>query len=895
MSSPRLHPLARLTQLAVQAPRRVLWFHLILTLACLWGARGLRVRTGRLDMIPRNDVEAQRFLDFRDRFGSLHRLVVVISGEKAREAADQLAESLNQEPPVKRARARLDLDLYARQFLPSLPTADLRKLRQNLVDNRIELEAILSPGGLTRFFDRLRQSSAGRSLPSTDALDALGRVVDYLEHGSAESPPPVADLLGTKTLLPRRPHFVDPQGYFVSASRDRVMVSVESAVDTDRHKGLLQFMHAVRGHAKRISEATGVRFEYGGEPALKYEEKQAAEESLRVSSVVAVSLVTGFFAVAFYRRRLPFLAIVGLVASLIWSLAFAKAAIGSLTLVASAFIPILVGLGGDFAIHLISHYEDRRLQVPCEEAMVLAAQDVASGAFTGATTTSAGFLSMLLVGFPAFQGLGLIAGAGIMFALWETFTLLPAMALRFGGPPPSGRRQPPASHLFKVLGHQISVTPGAFFLGGLGILLVSLRPAFQVQFDTNLLALSDPNSPAMNLQDQFLEDFGFSPFLNAILFEDLEKLKQCARELEQDPVIGFVESLAPLVPNPDPEAAREIREIRKLLEALPLETPATPGFLDSRNEILDDFRKKVGLLRIGYLSESEPRKAWKAERLRQGLVRLIEAKDASLPRERTLLQELHETFRELRNSARSTPLALSELPEEYLQRFQAKGPEGRPLYALLVAPGEDVRSPEEARRFNQRVRDQAQRYQSGTTGAVILTEHMVGLLEGGYRETCLYAFLVVLLLVFVDLRCLWSTCIVLSVSVFSLVVLRAAMALHGIPLNAANFIHVPLLLGIGVDNAVHVVHSFRRDPVLPRTLREAGRPIVINAITSVFGFGALALARHVGLYSLGWTLAVGVFLATVATFLILPAFLAFERLSTRRRRRLFDAALALRS
>jgi predicted RND superfamily exporter protein len=95
----------------------------------------------------------------------------------------------------------------------------------------------------------------------------------------------------------------------------------------------------------------------------------------------------------------------------------------------------------------------------------------------------------------------------------------------------------------------------------------------------------------------------------------------------------------------------------------------------------------------------------------------------------------------------------------------------------------------------------------------------------------------------------------------------------GLSLNLANFFAVPMLLGLGIDSAIHVLHRWKRDPEgLPATLTATA----FTGVTTAIGFGALILADHRGLASLGWAMLIGSISCVVVAVVVLPALLRWR-------------------
>ncbi len=100
------------------------------------------------------------------------------------------------------------------------------------------------------------------------------------------------------------------------------------------------------------------------------------------------------------------------------------------------------------------------------------------------------------------------------------------------------------------------------------------------------------------------------------------------------------------------------------------------------------------------------------------------------------------------------------------------------------------------------------------------------------------------------------------------------MGLGGIDLNPANLIGIPLILGIAVDYGVHIVHDALERPGPYRISASTANSVLVDALTTILGFGALMVASHRGLESLGRLLTLGVTTCTVTSLVFLPAILA---------------------
>jgi hypothetical protein len=111
------------------------------------------------------------------------------------------------------------------------------------------------------------------------------------------------------------------------------------------------------------------------------------------------------------------------------------------------------------------------------------------------------------------------------------------------------------------------------------------------------------------------------------------------------------------------------------------------------------------------------------------------------------------------------------------------------------------------------------------------------------------------------------------------------MVLAGWHFDFANVIVLPMLLGMGIDNGVHLVHRHRTNPEEEDVLASStARAVWFAALTTILSFGSLAFAPHRGMASLGRVLTLGVALTLLCYVVVLPAVLAWDDARRRRKR-----------
>jgi len=228
-----------------------------------------------------------------------------------------------------------------------------------------------------------------------------------------------------------------------------------------------------------------------------------------------------------------------------------------------------------------------------------------------------------------------------------------------------------------------------------------------------------------------------------------------------------------------------------------------------------------------------------------------------------LAEDLH------RLSDVSTPVAivLAELPAALRERYVSKS--GK--WLLQVFARDCLWDFEPLEHFVNQIRT----VDPEATGKPFATVEGLRAMKNGFEWAGLYAFLAIVVVLAVDFRNYRCTLIALAPLVIGLVLALGIMGMCGLPLNPANMIAFPLILGVGVDNGVHVLHNYllRRAEGKSTISYPIGRGVLVKALTTMIGFGTLMISSQRGLVGLGSTLTLGVGCCMVAALVFLPAVL----------------------
>ena len=204
-------------------------------------------------------------------------------------------------------------------------------------------------------------------------------------------------------------------------------------------------------------------------------------------------------------------------------------------------------------------------------------------------------------------------------------------------------------------------------------------------------------------------------------------------------------------------------------------------------------------------------------------------------------------------------------------RARMMSPTGR--FQVELVPAEDVWDAASMERFVTAIRT----VDPDATGVPITQYESLRDMRRSFILMGTLALGLVTLVVFLDFRTVRDTMLVMTSLLVGLLWTIGIASLLGVSLNVANFFAIPILIGIGVDSAIHMLHRARECGDGPLDFKSTRNAVILTACTTGIGFGSLLLARHRGLQSLGAIMAIGSLACMMASVVLLPGLLALGR------------------
>ena len=601
-----------------------------------------------------------------------------------------------------------------------------------------------------------------------------------------------------------------------------------------------------------------------GPVPIANEEYATVQEGAVVNGIGTVIVVLFILWLALHSAKIIFAVFVNLFIGLSITTAVGLMMVGSLNLLSVAFAVLFVGLGVDFGIQYSVRYRSERYKHDhLAGALVLAAKRSAVPLSLAAMATAAGFLCFLPTDYKGISELGQIAGVGMLVAFASSITVLPGLLKLLN---PAGEKEPvgyaflaPVDRFLET--HRVPIVAGTLLLalGGLPLL-------YFMKFDFNPMNLRNPNAESIATFLDLRKDPNTGANAINVLTNSEEQARQIEARLEKLPEVLRVMSLDSFVPQDQPPKLKLIAQGAKVLN--PALNPDSIDPEPSDQENVESLKSSVDSLRRTAGDATGPG-AVASRRLADALEKLANSDEAT----RSTAQAVFVTpmkivFNQLKNAMQAEPVSLKTMPPDLVSAWKSK--DG--LIRVEALPRGDPNDNETLRKF---------------AAAVLAAEPTavggpVSILKSGdtvvraFILAGIYALVVIGLLLWITLRRFTDVLMTLVPLLVAGAVTLEICVLIGLPLNFANIVAFPLLLGIGVAFKIYYVVAWRsgRTNLLQTSLTRA---IFFSALTTATAFGSLWLSSHPGTSSMGKLLALSLVTTLAAVLLFQPALMGKPR------------------
>jgi predicted RND superfamily exporter protein len=645
------------------------------------------------------------------------------------------------------------------------------------------------------------------------------------------------------------------------------------------------------------------------------------KKDLGISSIISFLCILILLIGSFGTWKNPLFSVLALMSALIWTVGVLALSIHTLNMISSMFGIMLIGLGIDFGIHYITGFIGAREDgLTTSESISSMYRKVGNGVLIGALSTAFVFLSLSFNKFKAMREMGIACGIGIMICYIVMSVMLPAiLAWDNKGYTVTGNvlRRIHLGFLPKIWNRIINLLFAPFrlsflnpfrkflsfsFLSVIGKLMENTSVAITVliltmvsvyfsivsikhiDFEYNIMKLEAEGIPSAVYQEKIMEAFEFFPehavITASTLDECRQKIKQLKKVADKTGLIGRIDGLTEFLPE------KEVQQNNKKILNIFKDSLNSKKYIDSISaQELENISKELkrlhnNIVEIGELSVASDGEGNKVVTVCDEITGLADSNSVLLGLKRKIAEidncgEKLERYQKiliptvkrlLIRKASADIVSAENIPENIKNRY-VNSVNGDLL--ITIYPKEQVYDENNMNRFIEATENISEK----VTGNLIMMNLFLSLIKEKGKVAIVIAGITVILLLLLDLKSVKHTFFALTPLVTGFLWIFGLMALFQVKFNISNFMMLPLILGIGIDDGVHMLHRYRIEGKnsLPEVLRHTGRAILLTTLTTLIAFGSLTTMSRRGPASAALVLCFGVAACFISSVFVLPA------------------------
>lgn len=895
-----------LNNLAVFIAKKPWWTALILLIiTIIFGGMSsqLELTTSIANLLPNDNPMVDEFNMIIDEYNGSSSMLIVAEGhpDKLGEYAETIVPRIeSMDEWVMRVDYKMPKEFISEHGLMLMKSSDLENnkdlfLSPNLdeflvnLNNSLEKEYIQSEDKITG------QEQEQGALLFLNSIQTWLTVFDGVSKGNTDG----AGKNAAEAIL-----YGDE--YYRSWNNRMIIMQILPTFDMFDVVSSVAATDTIEAVVHDVAEQLGVKAGLTGAIPLARDEMVAMQNDSMTITMLALVGILILFIIAFRMLVSPILAIITLIIGVVWALGLAWPMVGSLNLMTSMMSVVLIGLGIDFSVHIISVYTEMRHGGSDVEASLRATyRNAGPGIITGGITTAMAFLTMVISRTEGMQEFGLTLGVGIIMTMLAAVLVLPNLLVirerikaRFGKE--TIKKQRDIS--YRILGSfseklarnwKSSIVVVIILVGFLGY------KGSQITMDYNYLNMEPVGLESIELQDRMIDELGISSDFSLITAETLDEVHEITEKAKDMSTSGMVQSVIDYLP---PEVEQHHRadlvgEIRNAMMSAPIKDAVNMNVLVNELYRLEDNiieiqdlayiggQDKIYLksaLLVGALpDEDDPslkplnvKLTAISDDIFSGILSNINTDiEDNLKLHKNEIDRFQSDFAEQYKSktirmANPERIVLSDLPSGIKDQFVGKSEKN---FLVSIFPKQNVWEIDFLKRFC----NELSQIDSRATGIPpIFNTLMDEIGQDGRRATKLAIFVIfiVLLVDFKNIRKVILAMVPLVVGVLWMV---GVMELSGLQITLLNIMAIPMIIGIGIDDGVHVIHRYQIEgnSAHIKVFASTGRAILLTSITTMVGFGSLWFATYRGLGSMGIALFIGVGTCFLATVIIIPTIL----------------------
>ncbi len=892
---------------------------LVLTVVAGGLSERLELKMNFKDLMPQSDPTVVEYNKILDHYQAASNIIIAAIGDKnsLKKFADDIAPKIeNMDQYIKRVDYKMNKEFFKNHGFMLTRTKDLK----NSQDMYADLGLVPFLSGINDAFEHTYVADGEESISNKEkenkaiaSMDGLKTWVEtmqyYIEHPNSTN----TEL--TKNTVDK---LLIGDEYFLSQNKDMILLFAQPSFPVDEMNKSTTLIHTIDSLLQDYAaQNEGVRMAgAAGTMALAVQETDAASSDMMYTSLLAFLLIIILFILSFRMWTAPILAGISLIAGIVWTTGFVAVTIGSLNMMTSMFAVILIGLGIDFNIHIISTFNQLRAKgIDVQTSIYETFLKSGNGILMGAISTALAFFTMIIAQNAGMKEFGMVAGVGVLLCMVSALFILPSLLvvhekLRKAKTNRLQKRlnkvNPETTTYTKLqnkLAKEEIVKTTEYGIMGKIADFVALRPVFflalvvsvtviagyfatRIQFNYDYLSLEPVGLSSVAVQDSMIKKFDMTSDMVMVTANSIEQARDISEKAKKLRKTGMVTTISDYLPNKEQQSQR-IPYINKIRQDI-LNNSASELNADDEQQFIDElYRIEDNIIELSQLAYAggQERIDQKAREItgnldlpatkRYSIIGKLVAQiknnpDASIKALRRFQADYETLLREGVLSMCSTEeLTLEKLPNDIVNQFIS---DNGKQYLVSIYPKEQMWDFNFLRLFSE----QMHKIDERVTGMPLVFYILITLIGRDGSIAAILTLIVIFLLLLADYRNLKLSLLTLIPLVFGTIWMVGAMKLFGMRFNILNVMAIPLILGMGIDDGIHIIHRYKIEGKnkIFAIFSSTGKAVLLTSITTFLAFGSLGFAAARGLASLGIVLAIGITTCWLATVVVLPAILS---------------------
>jgi len=597
---------------------------------------------------------------------------------------------------------------------------------------------------------------------------------------------------------------VNQTEYFVSENENIYLLNLILNVAIDSMEIRVDVIDTVKNSITLVKNSnpaySNLEVGYTGSMVvMDYEGDQMAMDDMAKAFIVTFVFILILLFVSFRSLSLPALALIPLICGIIITAGFIYLLYGSLSIMSAVFAVLLMGLGIDFCIHLLTRFiEEMEVSDDVQKAFRKTSENTGKAIVLGTLTTATAFGALLFSKIKGMHEMGAVLAIGLIVTLICVFFILPALVtirLRYG----KLRSKIHKRAKFKILGSVGGITSRfamVFLIIFILIGIILTYSATNVEMEGDMQKLQPKTVPAYKQLEKVKENFNYTEDYLICLTDSYDKLVEQVALFEKNPEIMKVESVLSYMP-----------------------------------------QNQIGVLELFYNVKS-----------------------------------VNPEFSEI-SWLNVNEMTWEDLPNDVLKNWVYSNSD-EDLFLIRMAAWGNIWDEE----YREELIDDLEEVNPNIVGRAIMIPELVDMMGDDVIKVTIFAGIPIFIIVFIGFRKktpVYALLALLPVA-FGIIGLLGISGPLGIGLNMTSIMMIPLVIGIGIDNGIHILHRYKEEGrgSISRVVQNTGKAIFLTTATTCLAFSSFLIAEHPGMRSLGQVPILGLILCLIAAIIFLPAFIS---------------------